>query len=206
MAAMTPQKLKKVLQIQEWSEIKTPQQFYLLMQHFHNLSPLLRNKIISEIHDLTKVTEDFMRLCIDGIVDYEPSIMIEMIDQGNEIKKAIGGEKQIRAPKKKKAVSEKYYSFSEWFNVYGEVQCIKGKDEIICSVSDAVEMAIKNDQKEEKETIDMMLLTQQRRNLIQQQQLQMLSGLALDEDFLYELLGEEAEALGFERPSAKYLN
>ncbi len=206
MAAMTSQQLKKVLQVRQWSEIKTPQQFYRLMRHFHDLSPILQRRIVSEINDLTKMTEDFLRLCIDGIVDYEPSIMLEMMDQASEIKKAIGGEKQISKQEQKKAVSEKYISFSEWFNVDGEVQCSNGKDEIICSVSDAVEMAIENDRKEKKEPINMMLLTKQRRDLMRQQELMMLSELAMDEDFMFELFGEDAEALGFERPGNKYLN
>ena len=206
MSAMTSQQLKKVLQVRQWSEIKTPQQFYRLMRHFHDLSPILQRRIVSEINDLTKMTEDFLRLCIDGIVDYEPSIMLEMMDQASEIKKAIGGEKQISKQEQKKAVSEKYISFSEWFNVDGEVQCSNGKDEIICSVSDAVEMAIENDRKEKKEPINMMLLTKQRRDLMRQQELMMLSELAMDEDFMFELFGEDAEALGFERPGNKYLN
>ena len=206
MAAMTPQKLKKVLRIEDWSEIKTEKQFYLLMQNFYNLTPVLRNKILSSIEDLPKMTENFLRYCIDGIVDYEPSIMIDMINRGSDIKKVFGGETKINTLKKKKALSELYRAFSEWFSEDGEVQCIKGEDAVICSISDAVEMAIENGASEKKEPLEMLLLTEVRKNLLEQQEIRMLTELMVDDDVLYELLGEEAELLGLERPNEKYLN
>lgn len=206
MAAMTPQKLKKVLQVEEWSEIKTDQQFYLLMQNFYHLTPVLRNKILSAIENLPEMTEKFLRHCIDGIVDYEPTIMIDMINRGSDIKKVFGEEKRIDTPKKKKALSELYRAFSAWFSEDGEVQCVRGDDAIICSVSDAVEMAIENESKEKKEPLDMLLLTKARKDLLEQQEMRMMTELMMDEDMLIDLLGEDAELLGLERPNGKYLN
>ena len=206
MDAMTPQKLKKILQIEDWSEIKTEEQFYLLMERFYCCTPALRNKIISAIEDLPGKTENFLRYCIDGIVDYEPSIMINMIDRGSDIKKAFAGDTKINTPKKKKALSELYCAFSEWFSEDGEVQCVKGEDEMICSVSDAVEMAIENESREKKEPLNMLLLTKVRKNILEQQEIRMLTELMLDDDVIYDILGDEAEALGLEPPGKRYLN
>ena len=202
--AMTSQQLKKVLHVNEWVEINTPKKFCLLMQYFWHLAPRVRSQILSQIQGLDQMTESFIRMCIDGIVDYEPSIMIALMDQEANMKKMVQ-EARLK-PQKKKQLSDVYTAFSEWFNGKGEVQYMQGRNASICSVSDAVKMAIENDEKERKEELDMILLTDIRRNLLQKQELMNMEALYLDQDLVQELLGEDVEWVELDEFDPKFLN
>ena len=207
MESISAEKLKRELHVKDWSEIKTPEQFYLLMQHFHNLSPRLRNKVLSEISDLEEKMEQFLKHCIDGIVDYEPSIMMAMIDKWTVLKQSIEAERMADTPKTKKSRMELFMDFSKWFSLYGEVKCTRGFSEVICSISDAVKLAIKNDEMKEHEQVDMLLMTDTRKLLQEKMEAMKLYDTDVDRELLLEYLGEDAEAFDMlELKKNMYLN
>lgn len=207
MEIMSAEKLKRKLKVKVWSEITTPEQFLQLMQYFYRLSPRLQNKVLGEMNNLGENMEKFLKHCIDGIVDYEPSIMIAIIDKWVGLKQTIEAESVSDTPKARKKRMDSFVDFSEWFSENGEVKCTSGFKEVICSISDAIKLAIKNNEAKEHDQIDMLLLTDARKLLSEKMEAMRVLDIDADRDMLLEYLGEDADILEFlDQRTNRYLN
>lgn len=194
---MTEQKIKKILEIQEWSEVKQPEQFFKLMNYYYDLAPGVREKLLSKIPDINGLTEKFKQYCAAEIVEYEPSIVMVLSKLVDDITAVLGESRQVRGPEKRAKLSYLYSVFSEWFGDYGEVQCRLGSRDFVCNIAEAVEIARENQSADEDE-LSMMLITKERLEINARLEEKSLSEYEIDLDFLEELLGEE--------PSLEILN
>ncbi|MBE6021126.1 MAG: hypothetical protein E7228_05240 [Clostridiales bacterium] len=203
---MTEKKLKDILEIEEWSEINHPEQFLKLMNYYYELAPGVKSKIIAKIPDINGMAEKFKQYCAEGIVEYEPSIMMIVTRLVDDIKKAVGSKNVIRGPESREKISYLYNAFSEWFGLYGEVQCCIGERDFVCNIAEAIELAHENEENEDKSQLKMMLLTKERVDLIERQEARLLEGLDVDLDFITELLGgEEPKVQLVDRKTKKYI-
>ena len=187
---MTEKKRKQILQIGDWTELKRPEQFLTLMNYYYDLSPGVKERVIGKIPDILKLTEDFKDYCTNGIVEYEPSIVMVMTRLVDDIRRILGDADRLKTPKKRQEASVLFEVFSEWFGDYGEVQCTLGHTGFVCNIAEAVEIAVTNEQSRNKEDLMMMMLTRERLEIMARQKARAESDTKLDMDVLREMAEE----------------
>lgn len=115
--------LKEVLNINNWSEIKTFDQFYYLVSYMYSLDQKTNREIVNSIDNLEMLIEEFFNVCIDLVIDYEPTIMVALVDI-NEILMDIFSEDNT--PESKNKIAYELTKLSEWLMVDSKVK-YKGK-------------------------------------------------------------------------------
>ena len=187
---MTENKLKQILQIGDWTEVRSPEQFLTLMNYYHDLSPGIREKIIGRIPQILTITEEFKEYCAAGIVEYEPSIMMVLTRLVDDIRSILGDTARIRGPRQRREASLLFEVFSQWFGDYGQVHCTLGKTDFICNIAEAVEIAVTNERAKEKKDLLMMMITRERLDLMEKQEAWMQNETRLDMEVLQEMAEE----------------
>lgn len=188
---MTENKLKKILQIGDWAEVKRPEQFLTLMNYYYDLAPGVREKIIGKIPDIITITEEFKDYCASGIVEYEPSVLMVLTRLVDDIRRILGSSDRIRGPEQRREASFLFMVFSEWFGGYGEVQCTLGHRDFICNIAEAVELAVSNEKARDKKELMMMMITRERLEIMAKQAARLQSDTKLDVDLLQEMMDED---------------
>ncbi len=187
---MTEKKLKQILQIGDWTEVRRPEQFLTLMNYYYDLSPGVRERVIGKIPDILTLTENFKDYCTEGIVEYEPSIVLILTRLVEDIRRILGDSERLQGPQKRREASVLFEVFSEWFGDYGEVQCTLGSTGFVCNIAEAVEIAVTNEQARDKKDLMMMMLTRERLEIMARQKARAESDTKLDMDVLREMVEE----------------
>ncbi|MBQ3390413.1 MAG: hypothetical protein IJG57_05010 [Firmicutes bacterium] len=188
---MTEKKLKQILQIGDWAEVRKPEQFLTLMNYYYDLSPGVRERVIGKIPDILTLTEEFKDYCANGIVEYEPSIVLVLTRLVEDIRRVLGDGERLQSPKKRREASILFEVFSEWFGDYGEVQCTLGHTGFVCNIAEAVEIAVTNEKARNKKDLMMMMLTRERLEIMARQEARAHSETKLDMDTLREMVDDD---------------
>ena len=188
---MTEKKLKQILQIGDWAEVRKPEQFLTLMNYYYDLSPGVRQRVIGKIPDILTLTEEFKDYCANGIVEYEPSIVLVLTRLVEDIRRVLGDGERLQSPKKRREASILFEVFSEWFGDYGEVQCTLGHTGFVCNIAEAVEIAVTNEKARNKKDLMMMMLTRERLEIMARQEARAHSETKLDMDTLREMVDDD---------------
>ena len=201
---MTEKKLKQILQIGDWVEVRRPEQFLTLMNYYYDLSPGVREKVIGKIPDLVDLTEDFRNYCAKGIVEYEPSILMVLTKLVDDIREILGDNNRDRSPEARRKASLLFEVFSQWFGYYGEVQCTLGRTDFVCNIAEAVEIAVTNEEARDPKALMMMLLTKERVEIMARQEARVLSETKLDMETLKEMVDDDFDMESL-KDNKKYL-
>ena len=163
MEKSTIDELKEILNITEWNEIKTTEQFSNLVSYMYTIDEKLNCKILGSIEKLEQLVEGFFYESIDTIIDYDPSIMVALVDMNSHLTALLteGDEKQAI----KKAAHE-LMEFSKWIMVDSRVKYVKAGKEYQISIFAALTMIRGILEKEEKAEIQINLLSERRDSLL----------------------------------------
>ncbi|GEM_PF-2305095 len=202
---MTEQQIKQLICIDDWSELDNPEQFFKLMSHYYDLAPGVQSKITAKINDINGMADKFKEYCASNIMDYEPSIMMALSKQIDDIKAAVGSTNKVRGPEKRQKISYLYKTFSEWFAIRSEVRCQLGKSDFVCNVADAITLAGDSKTGENSGDLSMILMTGERESIMKEQDQKLFTEMDFDIEMLAELLGEEAEPRLGSKKKKKYI-
>lgn len=154
--------LKKVLNIQNWKEIKTKEQFSDLISYMYCIDNKTLEEIVTSIDSLEMLIEEYFYDCIDLIIDLEPSIMVALVDTNSYIMEMF--EKNDK-PETRKKIAYELKKFSEWIMVDSKVKYVKDNESFYISVYTALTI-IKANTDEEDQNIQISLATEKRQNLL----------------------------------------
>jgi len=163
MEKTTTEELKEVLNVTEWKEIKTTEQFSNLVSFMYTLDEKNNCEILSSIEKLELLVESFFYESIDTIIDYEPSIMVALVDMNSHLISLLAeGDESISIKK----VAHELMVFSKWIMVDSKVKYIKADKEYIISIFAALTMIRGILEKEDKAEIEINLLSERRDTLL----------------------------------------
>lgn len=163
MEKCTTDELKEVLGIQEWKEIETTEQFLNLVSYMYTLDEKVNYEILNSIEKLEMLVEGFFYDSIDTIIDYDPSIMVALVDMNSHLI-ALLSEKND--PDNVKKVAHELMLFSKWIMVDSKVKYIKAGKEYIISIFAALTMIKEILEKDKNAEIDICLLSERRDSLL----------------------------------------
>ncbi len=153
-------KLKELMKVREWSEIKTKEQFYILVSYMHCIDDAVNENIVMSIDNIEMLIEEYFIDYIDLIIDLEPSIMVALVDTNSYIMEMF--EKDDK-PEIRKKIAHELKNFSQWLVVDSKVKYIINNETYIASVFAALEVVKKN--KDDK-SLKLNLMTEKRQNLL----------------------------------------
>lgn len=152
--------LKEVLNIKEWSEIKSREQFSDLVSYMYSIDDKILEEIVMSIDNLEMVIEEYFNECIDLIIDLEPSIMVAFVDTNSYIMEMF--EKDDK-PEIRKKIAYELKNFSKWLMVDSKVKYVKENESFYISVFTALTIIKANT---DDQNIKLFLVTEKRQNLL----------------------------------------
>lgn len=153
--------LKEVLGIKNWNEIKTKEQFFDLVSYMYSLDDHVNEEIIKLIENLEMLIEDYFNECIELVIDYEPSIMVALVDMNTFIMDIFEDEPENLH----ETIAHEFKNFSKWLMVDSKVKYIKDKDSFDISVFAALTIINENKDKDDNK-IKLFLITEKRQSLL----------------------------------------
>lgn len=82
----TVEKLNKLLNVKSGKEIDTPLIFQQFMESLSEFDQTSVDIILQEVPELNTKLETFFKNCIDAVIDYEPEIMLLLLEMALEAK------------------------------------------------------------------------------------------------------------------------
>lgn len=155
--------LKEVLNVINWSDIKTKEQFYDLISYMYCLDNTVNEEIIMAIDNIELRIEEYFNDCIDLIIDHEPSIMVALVDTNSYLMEMFDDDDK---PEVRKKIAYELKNFSKWLMVDSKVKYIKGQESFVISVFAAFTIIRENQEEDEEKDIKLFLITEKRQNLL----------------------------------------
>ncbi len=152
--------LKDVIKIQDWSEIKSKEQFYILVSYMYGIEDAINEEIILSIDNIEFLIEEYFNEYIDLIIDLEPSIMVALVDTNSFIMEMF--EKDDK-PETRKKIAHELKNFSQWLMVDSKVKYIKNNQSFVVSVFAVLNIVKEN---QDDKNLRLNLITEKRQNLL----------------------------------------
>ena len=153
-------KLKELMKVKNWSEIKTKEQFYILVSYMHCIEEAVNEDIIMSIDNIEMLIEEYFNDYIELTIDLEPSIMVAIVDTNSFIMEMF--EKDDK-PEIRKKIAHELKNFSQWLVVDSKVKYSIDNETYIASVFEALEVVKRN---HEDKNLKLNLIAEKRQDLL----------------------------------------
>lgn len=134
------EELKEVLGVREFHEVRTKEQFFNLISYLYCLEDEDVQNIVLSIESIELLVEEYFNECIDTIIDYDPSMMVALVDSNSYLMELL--EKNTRESRLELAKELK--AFSKWLMLDSRVNYTNGVDHLEISVHAAITMIVEN--------------------------------------------------------------
>lgn len=168
--------LKDALNIKCWSDIKTKEQFFDFISYMYCLDDEVNEEVVLSIDNMEMLIEEFFNDCIDLVIDYEPSIMVSLVDMNSYLMEMF--EKDDK-PEVRKKIAHELKNFSQWLMIDSKVKYINNNEISVVSVFEALK-GIR--EKGENQSIKLLLIPEKRQNLLKDLQELVRYGIDFSDD------------------------
>ncbi|MFA5528084.1 MAG: hypothetical protein WC996_05665 [Peptostreptococcales bacterium] len=134
------EELKEVLGVTGYGEIRTKEQFFNLISYMYCLEDEDVRDIVLSIENIELLVEEYFNECIDTIIDYDPSIMVALVDSNSYIMELL----EKNTHESRLELAKELKSFSKWLMLDSRVNYTDGINHHEISVHAAITMLLKN--------------------------------------------------------------